>query len=325
MPSPLFFPPSEQKTPMSTQVKQQCRNIRSQKFPTEQCKYTTDKGEFCKRHKKNPQRYEVNRPLVTRAVATSIKKIQRWWKNIHNRLLLKEKSPAFFIRSLCHNNSELSSLGPLTEVPRDYFFVLRDKGRVWGFDIRTLVTQYEIEGHLENPYTKELCTPEMVNHFKKSVDILRKWKKPIQYEAATGLTTVQNWNLRVLDLCLNFDMLGYRIATQWFSDLDILGHRRLYIYLFQTWNEGVGLSLTEKERIVPKYSAIENKLFKWSPEKVVSKNDIDSIRRTNLNVMERLISSAGEQSDKTLGAMYSVMALARVSYRCRLAYPWLAD
>jgi hypothetical protein len=310
---------------MSTQVKQQCKNIRSRKFPTEQCKYTTDKGEFCSRHQKNPQRYEVSRPLVTRAISTSAKKIQRWWKNIHNRVLLKEKSPAFFIRSLCHNNSELSSLGPLSDVPRDYFFVLRDKGRLWGFDIRTLVTQYEIEGHLENPYTKELCSSEMVNHFKKSVDILRKWKKPVQYEAATGLTTVQNWNLRVLDLCLNFDMLGYRIATQWFSDLDILGHRRLYIYLYHSWNEGIGLTPEEKERIVPKYGAVENKLFKWSAEKVISKNDIDSIRRTNLNVMERLISSAGQQSDKTLGAMYSVMALTRVSNRCRMAYPWLAE
>jgi hypothetical protein len=163
----------------------------------------------------------------------------------------------------------------------------------------------------------------MLDHFRKSVDTLRKWKKPLQYEAAIGLSSVQNWNLRVLDLCLRLDMLGYRIATQWFSDLDISSHRKLYIELHSLWNEELGLSAEEKERIVPRYLAEDFKLFKWIPAKVFSKTEIDSIRRTNLNIMERLISSATQQSDKTLGAMYSVMALSRVSYRCMKAYPWL--
>ncbi len=244
---------------------------------------------------------------------------------VHNRRLLKEKSPAFFIRELCHNDSELASLSPLADVPRDYFFVLRENGRLWGFDIRTLVAQYELDGHLENPYTKEICSSEMLTHFRHSVDILRKWKKPIQYETTVGLSNTQNWNLRVLDLCLRLDILGYRIATHWFSDLDILSHRRLYICLFTLWEDDLGLTPAEKEIIVPKYSSVDTKLFKWSPAKVICKTEIDSIRRTNLNVMERLISSATQQSDATLGAMYCVMALARVSYRCRQAYPWLAE
>ena len=263
--------------------------------------------------------------VSTRSMTLSVKKIQAWWKKINNRRLLREKSPGFFNRSLCHNDSDLASLEPLNNISRDYFFVLREGGRLWGFDIRTLVTQYETEGHLENPYTKELCNPESVDSFRKAVDRLRKWAKPVQYEATSGLTTGQNWNLRVLDLCLRLDMLGYRIATQWFSDLDIVGHRRLYLCLYSLWTEELGLTEEQKELIVPRYSADDFKLFKWSPVKVVSKSEIDSIRRTNLNVLERLISSAVQQSEKTLGAMYSVMALARVSYRCRQAYPWLAE
>jgi hypothetical protein len=120
-------------------------------------------------------------------------------------------------------------------------------------------------------------------------------------------------------------MLGYRIATQWFSDLDIVLHRTLYLSLYTLWNDDLGLSISDKDRIVPRHSAEDFKLFKWSPAKVIRKTEIDSIRRTNLNVMERLISSAVQQSDKTLGAMYSVMALAKVSYRCRQAYPWIVE
>jgi hypothetical protein len=41
--------------------------------------------------------------------------------------------------------------------------------------------------------------------------------------------------------------------------------------------------------------------------------------------MERMISSASEQSDRTLGAMYVVTSLSKVSYRCKTAYPWLSE
>jgi hypothetical protein len=118
-------------------------------------------------------------------------------------------------------------------------------------------------------------------------------------------------------MCLRLDILGYRIATHWFTELDIVQQKRLYSVMFSIWNT---LSETNRNQIVP---GPEN-LFKWSPDCILNKNDLDSVRRTNLNVIERLISSATEQSDRTLGAMHSVMSLTKVSYRCRAAYPWLA-
>ena len=118
-------------------------------------------------------------------------------------------------------------------------------------------------------------------------------------------------------------MLGYRVATQWFSDLTIVQQRRLYISLFELWNERLQLTPVQRELIVPGHTIVTMKLFKWTPSKAAMKSDIDSIRRTNLNIMERLISSALLPSDKTLGAMYSVMGLCQVSGVCRRAYPWL--
>jgi hypothetical protein len=310
---------------MSALVKIQCKNIRSRKFPNERCKYTSSE-EYCSRHKKHPQPFitTIIHPLATRSLQVNARKIQVWWKRLFTHKLLKEKSPAFFDRSLCHNTTDLASLEPLTEVPRDYFFVIRESGRLWGFDLRTLVAQYESDGRLENPYTKESCPPETVEHFRKSVDCLRKWKLPVQYESVSGLTTTQSWNLRVLDLCLRLDMLGYRVSTNWFSDLTIVGHQELYIELYYLWTEDLKLKDEDKTRLVPNHLTPDFLLFKWSPQKASKKYELDSLRRTNLNIFERLISSATEQSDKTLGAMYCVMALSRVSGRCRQAYPWLS-
>jgi len=304
-----------------------CANVKNKKSPNEQCSYPAKKGEFCSRHYKNPQRFQnilLSQPISTRSITNAIKKVQRWWKKIQGFKLAKERTPAFFYRDLCHNDSELASLEPLSTVPRDYFFVIKDSDKFWGYDIRTLLVQYENSGKLENMYTTQLCSPEILESFRLRLDHLRRWKKSLVFESASNLSVKQSWNLRVLDACLRLDMLGYRISTQWFSELNISEHRILYNTLASMWNQDLNLSEDQRRRIVPEHNNPANKLFRWTPEKINMKHDMDSIRRTNLNIMERLITSASQQSDKTLGAMYTVMGLCRVSYRCRNAYPWLA-
>jgi hypothetical protein len=98
--------------------------------------------------------------------------------------------------------------------------------------------------------------------------------------------------------------------------------KKLYDQLYTTWN---AISDSLRETIVPGHSSGDKSLFKWSPSKIFSNPELDSVRRTNLNVMERMISSTSQQSDRTLGAMYTVRALTKISYRCRQAYPWLLD
>jgi len=297
-------------------------NIKSKKFPRERCSYKAARGDFCSRHYKHPVVFTI--PFVTRSIHASVIKIQRFWRLRNGLHLVKTLTPAFFVRSICHNDTEISSFDPVDSIPRAYFFAIRDSSRIWGFDIRTLVIQYEEGGKLENPYTKELCNSETLKIFRDRVELLRRWKKPLHFAEITDLTPKQSWNLRVLDMCLRLDMLGYRISTQWFTNLILSDQKQLYELLYNIWNSD---SLTDvlREQIVPNFSTTVHALFKWTPSKISMKNDMDSVRRTNLNVLERLISSATQQSDKTLGAMYAVMALSRVSYRCRQAYPWLSD
>jgi hypothetical protein len=307
---------------MSAQVKPRCANIKSRKIAKERCTYPATKGEFCCRHWKHPRRFaaEVTN-FVTRSVHSMARKIQAWWRLRNGLALAANRSLAFFSRDLCHNDTEIATFEPLSTVARDYFFVIKEINRFWGFDIRSLVVQYEIEGCLTNPYTKSVCDQKTLETFRMRVDSLRKWKKPIQFEQPSGLSPKQSWSLRVLDMCLRLDMLGYRVATQWFTDLDITSQRQLYTVLYKMWNEQLSTVPDIRERIVP--DNVTCKLFKWTPLKISMKFDIDSIRRTNLNVLERLISSAVVPSDKTLGAMYSVMSLCQVSSHCRRAYPWL--
>ena len=281
--------------------------------------YPVKKGDFCSRHYKNPHRYEVT--ISTRSVYTAATKLQRWWKLWRGLVFSRRYSPAFFCRELCHNDSELATFEPLDTIPKVYFFALKQKGRFWGFDLRTLLVNYEETHILVNPYSTEVFDQAGLEQFRKRLESLRHWKLPLAIEHTVQLNPKQSWNLRVLDICLRLDMLGYRISTQWFSDMDITQHRKLYAALYSMWAETLGLSEEQKEAIVPQYNEVQ-KLFRLSIANTF-KSELDSIRRTNLNVIQRLISSAGQQSDKTLGAMYVVMGLATVSERCRIAYPWL--
>lgn len=306
-------------------VKPRCANIKSRKFPQDRCGYAATKGEYCCRHWKHPRRFETVKTIAqsTRSTHAMVRKIQKWWRLRYGIYLAKQRSLAFFTRDICHNETELASFEPLQSIPRDYFFAIKDDSRFWAFDIRTLVIQYESSGHLENPYTKSKCDPKTLENFRIRIAMLRKYKKAIHYEQLSNLTPAQSWNLRVLDVCLRLDMLGYRIATQWFTELDIASQKHLYMLLFRIWHEQIGLTAGLQDRIVPGHDSHANRLFKLSTSKIAFKCDLDSVRRNNLNVIERIISSTEVESDKTLGAMYTVMSLCHVSQRCRVAYPWL--
>jgi hypothetical protein len=308
-------------------VNQRCANIKNRNNPQLRCTYPCKKGDYCSRHWKHPQKFiglTASPATATRSINAASKKIQAWWKFRYGLKLANERTKAFFCRDLCHNDKELATLEPIQSIKKDYFFVIKEKGKFWGYDIRTLLIQYEANGKLENIYTTETCEAQTLESFRKRIGMLRRCKISLQFEEASGLSTKQSWNLRILDVCLRLDMLGYRIATQWFSDLNIVEQRKLYTALYFLWNEGLNLTEEQKQRIVPEYSLSSNRLFRWTSDKITVKHDLDSIRRTNLHIIERLISSAELQSDKTLGAMYTVIGLCNVSGRCRAMYPWLS-
>lgn len=304
-----------------------CFNIKSRKHPNERCIYPVKKGDYCSRHLKNPIRYElpISPASSTRSYHASARKIQKWWKIKTGFWIFLKRGPAFLNRELCNNDTEIASLEPLNTIKRHYFFVIKEGNKFWGFDIRSLLIHYEQCGRLSNIYTTVPCDINTVETFRTRLDFLRRWKYSLVFDNTDNLTVKQSWNLRVLDVCLRLDMLGYRIATQWFCDLNIFNQRKLYLTLFNLWENDLNLSEQQKLQLVPDYLCLTNRLFKWNPETTVTKTDLDSIRRTNLNIIERLISSASEQSNKTLAAMYTVIALSRVSYECREAYPWLTE
>ena len=151
-------------------------------------------------------------------------------------------------------------------------------------------------------------------------------KKPIFFNVRENLTGKQIWNQKVLDLFLKMDTLGYRASTQWFEHLNSIAHERLYKELFVLWNVRIGLTMREKDAIIPGHLNQRDKLFRYNPDQVSGgKYDLTWWRKQNLELLQKFISSADDKGKQSLGALYVLMGFSVVVEDVKEAYPWIRE
>ncbi len=89
------------------------------------------------------------------------------------------------------------------------------------------------------------------------------------------------------------------------------------------WNES-GMQNSEKERIVPGYTAAESPLFRWTPDIISGQNrDIKWWRKQSLGLMNAFLTRGQDRTNQTSGALYILTALVNVIPKAAEAYPWL--
>lgn len=306
--------------------KLQCNNIKSRHYPNERCKNRAiiDK-EFCAKHLKNPHLF-VNNPLNNDFnKIKSILKIQKCWKNYTVRSNFSRQGPARNDLTVSSNNTELYTLEPLETISKIYLFSFADtKKNIWCFDIRTLSFLLSKSKNILNPYTRQLLTKEVVKKIKTRIQWLQSKKYETMYLDNTTFTNEQIWNQKVLDIFSKIDELGYLVNPEWFHEMDKQDHIDFYKKLYNLWNFRLHISDEEKRLIVPSYKSNKNKLFKTFVDELDTKDE-KYLKKQNLLIIERLISSGFDKPQKSLGAMYVLMGLYYVNSSIGEDYPWLLD
>jgi len=295
----------------------QCQNIKSKHYPNIQCpnKAHNEENSFCKKHLKNPTRFSLKK-------INSAKIIQKVWKKYYSKNIFSRQGPAAFDRSLANNTTELYSLEPLITIPKIYIFSFYDNQKnIWAFDIRTLSFLLSKSKIIKNPYTNVNLPLDIITKIQKRISWLKKYKYPIMYINDTYYTSEQMWNLNVLDTFSKMEEAGYIVNSDWFHELDKEDHIEFYKRLYDIWNYRIGLTLKEKNLIVPGFNS-RNKLFKYSLEDINNKEE-KSIKKNNLYIIERLISSTDDKAQKSLGVMYVLMGLCHVNDTVAESYPWI--
>jgi len=115
-------------------------------------------------------------------VPEKVVKIQKVWRGHLIRNWIKECGPGCLKRSLCHNDEELVTMDDKTQqYPLDYFS-FEENGKVWWFDVRTIVKILEESIEPQNPYTRVPLTIETRRRLRELCYRRKKFGYPIHYK-----------------------------------------------------------------------------------------------------------------------------------------------
>lgn len=310
-----------------------CANCKSRANPDVQCNLFASHGDYCTRHYKNPRPFQAPVPpssvrVFTRAEHAAATKVQSFWQRWKRIRAVRNQGPALFQRELSVNPTELYTLEPLSAVPALYYMSFADERRqIYGFDIRSLSKLYSIGQLSTNPYTREALSPAVLGKIRKRIEWLRKRKYNLLYTNGDILTPLQHWNQKVLDIFMRVDALGYYVSCDWFHEMDVEDHRAFYKYIYQLWYWRLGLSMQDRDLLVPGHATGAQKLFRWNPEQIPPAQGAKHHwwEKVNLTLIESLIGSANEKERRKLGAMYVVMGLTHVNDEAARTFPWVVD
>jgi len=297
-----------------------CMNIKSRHYPALRCGSKALLGEYCKKHSKHPTRF-LQKPVSIIDISSALR-IQKLWRKYNSRNSYKKQGPAIHDYSVSNNAVELYSLDSLESIPKLYFFSFYDINKnIWAFDIRTLSFLCSKSKSVKNPYTQEIFSKDILKKIEFRISYLKQKKVPIMYDNSS-FTSEQIWNQKVLEIFNKMEEVGYIVNSDWFHELEKENHINFYIKLYDIWTYRLQLSHKQKNGIVPCYNSVKNKLFKYSPIEIKEKEE-KIVKKNNLQIIERLVSSAQDKSEKGLGTMYVLMALTMVSESVAEAYPWI--
>jgi hypothetical protein len=334
----------------TTASESQCCSIKSKKNANLRCPNVASRGEFCAKHcnsrvvwsstsKAGETNTNANANAKTKANAKAKPKpipftkrqkasaeiINKFWK-VYGRLALRRRhGPTLFLPSLSHNDRDIYTFDTISTIPMAYHFSFIDeKLHAWTFDMRFLIQLLQYGKKLINPFSQEPISETTIHRLDAMSQNLRKHKLPIVYVHTDELTPEQIWNQKVLDVFLKLTSLGYGVNMLWFETMTISAHRTFYRKLYDLWNIHLGLSLQEKENIVPGHLAGRTPLFRWNPTILESQtHELRWWRKQNLGLMNAFLSRGQERSTQGCGALYILTALAQTHPKIAEVYPWL--
>lgn len=126
-----------------------CKN----KLSSERCPSQPLKGlQFCGKHArvKEPRLWHIINNVESKVI-----KISKIWKGYFVRKLLSMSGDGVLKRSLCHNSEELISGEEKEKTDPFLYFSFNENGKVWWFDIRSIISCMNQGLKPQNPYTRQ--------------------------------------------------------------------------------------------------------------------------------------------------------------------------
>ena len=126
---------------------------------------------------------------VVNNLDSKITLISKLWKGYLVRKRIKMAGIGGLNRSMCHNSEELVSLEPISSVDLFDYFGFEENGKVYGFDVRTILDTMQRNLVPTNPYTRQPLTIEDRKRLREIYSYRVRHKLDTSYEHNTLRTT----------------------------------------------------------------------------------------------------------------------------------------
>jgi hypothetical protein len=233
--------------------------------------------------------------------------------------------PAAMKRSLCTNSTDFVTMEPIEEINFNQFISYKDEdGFIYGFDITSLfnlITKNETP--IKNPYNRNIL-PDILFKNIKSILVLSKIIKihiNLSFEDdEPEISEEKVIELRALSLFQNIDALGNYSNCNWFLSLNRNEIIKFIRELADIWSYRAQLSIETKRAICPPNGDPFRNL---NIALIHVSQNINVVRKTILEVLEKLVNTGVDNDSKSLGAYYVLGALTIVNQDAATALPWL--
>ena len=253
--------------------------------------------------------------------------IQRLFRKSLERKLFNLRGPKL---SLCTNGKDFITLDDLKDLSLQQFFSFQDEdGFNYGFDLSSiynLVLKQEKEGKINkiaNPYNRNKIPDAVISNLKKTVTLSKVLKKQINIDLEDeqiNMTEEKILELRTLAIFQQIDSLGNYTHYSWFLSLNKIKLIKFVRELSDIFNYRSQLTNEIKRNICP---PLGDPFRNLSISYLMTTDNLISIKKVVLEVLERLINSGINTDSRSLGAYYVLGALTLVSEEAATSLPWL--
>jgi hypothetical protein len=254
--------------------------------------------------------------------ATKIQKvlrgrIQRRYNSLHG--------PALTKREICTNKTDFFTMEDLNEISYSQFISYKDVDDfIYGFDIISLYNLIQKSGKdVKNPYNRMNIPKNVIVNMKTLLRLGKLLNIKIDIDIKDVLTEVtdkKSIELRILTLFQNIDSLGHYSNSIWFTSLNRVNLIKFVRELGDIWNYRAQITNETKRAICPPTGDPFRNL---SMNYIITEHDLENVRKTILDVLEKIVNSGVDRDSKSLGAYYVLGALTLVNSDAALSIPWL--
>jgi hypothetical protein len=236
------------------------------------------------------------------------------------------RGPALINRNMCTNNTDFLSGDELNDLSVFQFFSYMDVDNfIYGFDIISLYNLFvkSDSSVVKNPYNRNEIPQVVIQNILKLIRISKLLNISIEINMvndSTNISPQKSIELRTLDLFQRINSLGNYSDHIWFSLLNRAQLIRFARELIDIWNYRAQLTESVKRAICPPIGdPFRNINFGY----ILSETNTDKIRKSVLDVLEKIVNSGIDNDSKSLGAYYVLGALTLVCPAAALSIPWL--